>query len=325
MYIRHFELPDLPMVIKLWEDARNAGEVLFYPLTADYFASKFTENPAVNSQVSFVALQEMDVVGFINGAIGSQADTAYLTCVFVRRDVRRQGIGRALLDAFTQEMHHRGVSQIAVSGGNPIKLDWLVPGTPGHDHNNAPGCDTKSPGYGFLRAMNFIEGGREIAMYMDLAQYKPLRDLALLQQRLLDAGIDTGRYHPQLRYEFDGMCDRVGSDYWRGVLREETAKTSPRVILAATVPGHIVGFTGPVDLQPSGRGWFTGICTDPNYQGRGIATVLFHLLMQEFIQIGASFTTLFTGEENPARRIYERAGLSVVRTFATMKKSLQDT
>lgn len=42
MHIRHFELPDLPMVIKLWEDARNAGEVLFYPLTADYFASKFT-------------------------------------------------------------------------------------------------------------------------------------------------------------------------------------------------------------------------------------------------------------------------------------------
>lgn len=325
MRLRHFELTDVPAVIELWEDARSAGEVLFYPLTADYFARKFTDNPAATVQVSLVAIQDKVLVGFINGAIGKQADTAYLTCVFVRRDVRRQGIGRALLDAFTQEMRHLGTSQLAVSSGNPIKLDWLVPGTPGHDHNNAPGCDTKSPGYGFLRAMSFIETGREIAMYMDLAQYKPLPDLALRQRRLLDAGIYTGRYDAQLGYEFDGMCDRVGSDYWREVLREETAKTTPRVILAATVPGHIVGFTGPVDLQPSGRGWFTGICTDPDYQGRGIATVLFHLLMQEFIQIGASFTTLFTGEGNPARRIYERAGLGVVRTFATMKKGFQDT
>ena len=38
--------------------------------------------------------------------------------------------------------------------------------------------------------------------------------------------------------------------------------------------------------------------------------------------MGASFMTLFTGENNPARNIYEAAGFTVVRTWADMRKTL---
>ncbi|TVR54608.1 MAG: GNAT family N-acetyltransferase, partial [Spirochaetaceae bacterium] len=37
-------------------------------------------------------------------------------------------------------------------------------------------------------------------------------------------------------------------------------------------------------------------------------------------QIGAEFMSLFTGEANPARNIYEAAGFKIVRTWANMRK-----
>ena len=118
------------------------------------------------------------------------------------------------------------------------------------------------------------------------------------------------------------MCDRVGSEYWRSVLQEETAKENPRPILAAVADGHIVGFTGPVDRQENGRGWFTGICTDPLYERRGIAGVLFNDLMGEFIKVGAAYSTLFTGTENHAQRLYLKTGFRPARYFGIMKKTV---
>ncbi len=96
----------------------------------------------------------------------------------------------------------------------------------------------------------------------------------------------------------------------------------PRPILAATFENKMVSFTGPVDKQESGGSWFTGICTDPDFKRRGIATALFNLLMQEFIQIGASFSSIFTGEDNRARRIYERTGFKPMRKWSVMAKDI---
>ena len=92
----------------------------------------------------------------------------------------------------------------------------------------------------------------------------------------------------------------------------------PRTILVAVKDEHIIGFTGPVDLQKSGRGWFTGICADPDWGGRGIGTVLFNMLMKEFVDEGAAFSSLFTGVENHAQKIYMRAGLRVKAQFSVL-------
>ena len=178
-------------------------------------------------------------------------------------------------------------------------------------------------------------------MYIDLAEYRMPEKITALRARLAGEGIYTGPYDAALRCDFDGMCDRVGSDYWRDVLRTETeahllnapnadarmwpdgvCPAGPRTILAAVAEGRIVGFTGPVDKQKSGRGWFTGICTDPLYERRGIATVLFNLLMQAFVEEGAAFSTLFTGVENHAQKIYLNAGMRPVRRFSIMSIDL---
>lgn len=324
------QIRDLPAVVSLWNSCVKAGEVVYVPLSEDYFKVKFLDNPNYTPELSLVAIVEGRLVGFINGVYKKEflpKETAantpgYITCFFVDPFFRRHGVGGRLVEALCEELKKAGKKQAACSGNNPINLDWTIPGTPGHDHNNAPGMDLESQGYSFLLKHGFIATYREVAMYLNLLDYRELGDLAQRQQKLLDEGIYTGRYNTSLNYEFDGMCDRVGSEYWRKILKDEVKKATPRPILVATHDRSIVGFTGPVDMQPSGRGWFSGICTDPLFEKRGIATVLFNLLMKEFIKVGAKFSTLFTGDSNHAQRIYAQTGFRIARRFVVMQRDL---
>ena len=342
MQIRAMREGDLSGVIHVWNACVEAGEVLYYPLTEDYFRRKFVEGEGCEPDNLLVAADGDRVIGFIHGVAPgafrlARPGQAYLTCVFVDPARRGEGAGRALLQALKAAMKARGATALSVSSLNPVNLDWRIPGTPGHDHNNMPGLDNGCAGFGFFGHSGFSRRHDEVSMYINLADYRAPEGLDALRARLSDEGIYTGPYDASLRCDFDGMCDRVGSDYWRDVLRTETEAhllnqpnadarmwadgirpAGPRTILAAVHEGHIVGFTGPVDKQKSGRGWFTGICTDPEFGRRGIATVLFNSLLDAFVREGAAFTSLFTGEDNPAKKIYLGAGMREARRFALM-------
>lgn len=349
MTIRLYEHHDLSGVVHVWNESVHAQEVVYYPLTAEYFHQKFELNPNYDAKYSFVADEDGQVVGFISGVAKkiflsgetNESTPGYLTCIFVGMDRRGHGIGKALVETLGAAFKANGKATFSCSSNNPINIDWTIPGTPGHDHNNAPGIDESCAGYGFLRSLGFKVLYREIAMYLDLSTYVPWAGMKDKQRELLAQGIYTGRYDARLDYDYDGMCDRVGSEYWRSVLKTEIAchkqnipctdlrfipngkiPAGPRPILVATHEGHIISFTGPVDRQESGRGWFSGICTDPLYERRGIASVLFNLLMQEFVAEGATFSTLFTGDDNHAQHIYKDAGFHIVRRFTIMSKDI---
>jgi len=330
--IRALEKEDLSAVLRLWNGSVERGEVLLKRMDEDGFQRIFAENPSYDGSFDFVAEEEGKIVGYISGITKKQflpKETAentpgYLTAIFVDDDHRRRGIGTELLRELLNAFRIDGKKDAVCFSSNPIDLGWTIPGTPGHDHNNMPGVDIECAGYPFLRENGFADVAVEAAMYLNLSDYREAPIVEELREKLLGEGIRTGRYDANLGYDFDRMCDRVGSDYWRSVLREETQKEQPRPILAATHEGHIVGFTGPVDKEPSGRGWFTGICTDPEFEKKGIATVLFNFLMGEFIQVGAQFSTLFTGDTGHAQRLYARTGFEVKRRFAMMKKSLAE-
>ncbi len=328
----------------LWNAIAQAGETLYRPIDAAQF-------PFSGEGIhTFAARADGRLIGWIHGASkqrflsGETAENtpAYLTAIMVEKPCRRQGVGHALLSVLMGAYRRDGKKVLVCSGDNPVHLPWFVPGTPGHDHNNAPGVDENCDGYLFLLHRGFHDDFHEIAMYMALKDYRWQDSLTRMQEELLAQGIRTGHYDPSLGDEYDGMCDRVGSEYWRNSLRSELAAwhenrpnsdpdfwadgmkpNGPRTLLTATINGHIVGFTGPVDRQKSGRGWFTGICTDPLYAGKGIASVLFNLLLKEFIAQRADFCTLFTGRDNPAQRLYLRAGLRIMAHFAVLSIPLE--
>ena len=346
MLIRPMRAEDLGGVIRIWNACVGAGEVLYYPLTEDYFRRKFIDGEGCEPEGRLVAEEDGRVIGFIHGVAPgtfrlSRPGQAYLTVALVDPACRGRGVGTALLQALEDWVKARGAAALSIASLNPVNLDWRIPGTPGHDHNNMPGLDNGCAGFGFFAHRGFQRRHDEVSMYINLADYRMPEQIAPLRARLAAEGIRTGPYDARLMADFDGMCDRVGSDYWRDVLRTETAAwlanepnadsrmwadgvrpAGPRVILAAVCEGHIVGFTGPVDKQKSGRGWFTGICTDPLFERRGIATVLFNLLMQAFVEEGAAFSTLFTGTDNHAQKIYRAAGMRTVRQFSIMTMGL---
>ena len=346
MLIRQMRPEDLRAVIRLWNACVEAGEVLYYPMTEEYFQRKFRDNPGDEPEHLLIAECEDRVVGFLHGVApgtfaGAKAGCAYLTVLLVDADHRSRGIGRRLLEVFQELMVRRGAETLYISSLNPVNLDWRIPGTPGHDHNNMPGADAGCAGYPFLERCGFTVRYQEVAMYMDLSGWTISPDVTAIRARLRGEGIETGPYDAAWNCGYDRMCDSVGSDYWRDVLRTEieawkTGKPNadprfwadgipprgPRTLLTAVQQGQIVGFTGPVDLQKSGRGWFTGICTDASCERKGIATVLFNLLMEAFVREGARFSTLFTGLDNHARKVYERAGMRPVRQFNLMSMPL---
>ena len=328
MEIRAFIRDDVPSIVSLWNGCVQRGEVLYRPLTAAYFEAKFVNQPGT---AIFAACESDTLCGFLAGCkktefLPGQTEEntpAYLSVVMVAPQYRRQGVGSALLAAFEKHFAAMGKTAFAVTSTCPINLDWVIPGTPGHEHNNMPGMDEECAGFPFLKKHGYAVAVREVAMYLNLDDYKKKPEVEERRAALRQQGIEAGLYDVARQAEFDGMCDRVGSEYWRQVLREETAKENPRPILAAVCDGHIVGFTGPVDRQASGRGFFTGICTDPLYERRGIAGVLFNDLMCEFIKVGAAYSTLFTGTENHAQRLYLKTGFKPARYFAIMKKVLE--
>lgn len=331
MVIERFELLHLPQVLRLWNQSVSCGEMLYRPLTDTYFHDKFLDGKHHENELLLVAREAGAIRGFIAGCrlssfLPGQNDMntpGYLTMLLVDKDVRRQGIGSVLLSHLEDVFRALGKKTAAVSSLNPVNLDWVIPGTMGHEHNNAPGVDEAGPAYSFLQKRGYLPQAHEVAMYLNLADFQRQPNIEDKRNALRQQGITAGLYNPALAYEFDTMCDRVKSEYWRKVLREEVNSPKPRPILAATIPGHIVAFTGPVDRQDNGRGWFTGICTDPLYEKRGIATVLFSDLMEQFIQAGALYSTLFTGTENHAQRLYLKTGFRPVRHFAIMEKQLE--
>lgn len=330
MTVRAAEHRDLRGIMDIWNESCSAGEVAYKPLDDFTYRAQFIDNIHYDGGLDFVCERDGELCGFISGAIKKRflpgethANTpGYITALFTRARFRGLGVGRALLERLENALRGMGKLHCVCSGNNPVNLSWLIPGTPGHDHNNAPGVDVNCMGYEFLLKNGYSDAHREVAMYLDLSKYSYSPAIDDIRRRLASEGIYAGIYDYALNCEFDTMCDRVGSEYWRKVLKDETSSAEPRVILAGVHEGHIVGFTGPVDLEKSGRGWFTGICVDPAYEKRGIATVLFNDLMREFIKEGARFSTLFTGVDNHAQKLYARTGFEVVRTFAIMKKTL---
>ena len=345
--IRPATAEDLGNLIEVWNECVDAGEVLYAPLTEEYALRKFGHADGRVSGMLAAVEPGGRPVGFLHGSgpgalPPADPDSAYLTFLLVDRRHRGKGAGTALFSAFAESMRSAGADSVRIANGSPVQLDWRIPGTPGHDHNNMPGLDTGCAGAGFFARAGFMETGREVSMYRALEGYASPPEAGRFRKRLAGEGIHTGPYDPSWDCSYDGMCTRVGSEYWRSVLRTEiealragrpnadsrfwpdgVRPSGPRALLTAVHEDRIVAFTGPVDLQRSGRGWFTGICTDPLYERRGIATVLFDLLMRAFVAEGAAFTTLFTGENNHAQKIYLRAGLRPVRTFAEMELPLR--
>lgn len=327
MNIKKFETSMTDDVVKLWNDS-VAAESIYKGFTKESFTEKFLNNPYYDEKGSVVIEHEGKIIGFGNAVVKNDgkepsATPGYITCVAIDKNYRRQGLGSKLLKALEEYLKSMGKTYVRQLFFNPINLEWIIPGTLTHDHPNAPAIPFNTPWYFLLMANGYnVNGQQQDCYHLDIRNYElPEKVVKKNKENELD-GYTITFYDPKKHFGFDELFKALNNPLWAQVVEENLAKQNPDPMLVVEKEGRILGWTGPLYTQSSGRGYFAGIGVHPETQGRGLGKSLFCELVYQSKKNGASFMTLFTGSENLARNIYLYAGFKIVQSFAVLRKDL---
>ena len=161
------------------------------------------------------------------------------------------------------------------------------------------------------------------AYHRGLAGYTDPPALAQRRAALLADGIELTLYDPAIHRGLPELFDNIRNPGWAAQVLAHT----DRPIVVAVDHGAdrlVVSYTGPLSVDGTpGRGNFCGIGTRTDYRGRGIGKLVFCEMCHRHAAAGADFMSLYTGENNPARNIYEAAGFRIARAFADMRKEVR--
>lgn len=326
MEIKKFDESLIGDVVSLWNES-----VVPYSVYAEFteatFKEKFLCNPLYDEDGSCVVIENGKVIGFGNATYNNLNKEAsltpgYITCIAVDKAYWRQGIGTKVLHYLEDFLRSKGKTFVRNFFGNPINLKWYIPGYVKHEHAGAPAVDFNTPYYFLLMANGYNVNGQQDAYHIDLTKYvMPQRVIDKIKENEKD-GYTLTIYDEKIHYGFDELFDALGSEGWRQAIKNNLAKEKPLPILIAQKDGEILGFTGPINNEPSGRAFLAGVAIHPKAQARGLGKTMFCTLCEKSKENGSTFMTLFTGADNKARNIYMYAGLRLVRSFAIMRKDL---
>ncbi|MFC6333987.1 GNAT family N-acetyltransferase [Paenibacillus septentrionalis] len=320
MIIRQYAADDLPEVVALWNE--EAVKHHYKGLTNESFNSTFIEQPYYDPECVLVACSEQnELVGFAAGCTGDDlplGDVAgYITCVWVKEGSDQQLVHQ-LVERLEQRFVQLGKVQAEVLFFNPIKLVWNMPSEPKHEHNNAPGISKDLPLYHCLIERGYADRATQCGMYLKLGEFVVPDDIVAKEQRAAEKGYTVTRFDPAVHHELQGLLAALGNPQWQREILEAAAQRVPFVV--AALDDQCVGFAGPIVRQDNGRAYFSGIGVHPEHEGHGLGSVLFFRMVEAFQQVGCEYSSLFTGSNNPAIRIYEKAGFTIEKQFSILRK-----
>lgn len=314
-------------LLKLWNDeAKIRG--FYKPFTAEDFRNHLINHPDFADSSSFIALDGDEVVGFICGIVKKSDLTdlskpGYLTTILVKSTHRKQGIGSKLLEMCEIDLKRKGRKAIRVVFLSNMNWPWYIPETDFHDHPGAPAVPINTPEYFFLLHHQFDVQGFCDAFHLPLDKYETPQDAFDKMKVNAEKGFRIELYDPNIHYGLEEFYVNIQNEGFERAIRSNLAKEKPNPFLVVSQEGKVVGWTGAMYTEPSGRAHFDGIITDPTVRGVGLGKALFCTLCQYSKEHGSKFMTFFTGLDNLARNIYLYAGFKIVQTFAIMKKELK--
>ncbi|WP_018753236.1 GNAT family N-acetyltransferase [Paenibacillus sanguinis] len=322
MEIRPFSAADIAEVVKLWN--REATKYDYKPMDERQFSETFLHHPYYDAQAIWVGYEATEIVGFAAGCIGDDLPlgemTGYITSVIIDRSVAAIELYDAFVSLLETRFRERGKKQADILFFNPVRLKWSIPGTPGHEHNNAPGIGKEQPLYGALLARGYEDRATQCGMYLQLGDFVIPQDLLAKEVKAGEKGYSITTYDPTRHTGLKNTLVALQNSQWE---QEVVAYARDGAALIVAIHGsEVVGFAGPIIVEPSGRAFFSGIGVHPGSEGHGLGSVLFFRMVEAFQQAGCRYITLFTGSQNPALRIYEKAGFATVKTFSILRREL---
>ncbi|MBY0010490.1 GNAT family N-acetyltransferase [Paenibacillus typhae] len=322
MQIRPFSMEDVSAVVALWN--REATQYDYKPFTEREFQDTFINHPYFDAECIWVGCNEKGVAGFAAGCSGENlplGDVAgYITCVIMDSEAASM----ELYDAFVRRMEARfrqlGKRQAEVLFFNPVKLEWTIPSAPQHKHNNAPGISKDQPLYAALIARGYVDRATQCGMYLRLGNFIIPEDIAGKEGKANREGYRVTHYAPAVHKGLESMLAALQNPQWEKDVAAYVRDGEP--LVAAVYGDEVVGFAGPIIVEPDGRAFFCGIGVHPEYEGHGLGSVLFFRMVEAFQNAGCQYISLFTGSNNPALRIYQKAGFHVEKQFSILRREL---
>ena len=262
-----------------------------------------------------------EAVGFLSARLPNSDGVSYLTYFGVLCEHRRNGCASALLDEAERILRDDyGAGRIDIVFHNPAHLPWIIPNST-DGHPCAPGIQSDSPAAQLLLRRGYAEWCAQISYYSSLDEYSVPEDQEKRAAALEADGIKITYYDPAKHHGLAELFDAINNPGWKKTV---LAHLDQPIVVAVDegADGLVIGYTGPLSQVREGagiRGNFCGIGTHPDYRGRGIATLIFCEMCRHHSEHGATFMSLYTGENNPARRVYEYAGCRGVVRWSNLR------
>ena len=314
-------------VWKLWNEVVSERD-FYKQFTFEGYDHFLFKNPHFKAEGAFVALDGEEVIGFAVGMVRNEDfenpdAPGYFNTIIVKKEYQRQGIGSKLLkevEEYFVKCNRKAVRCVFYS---PVNWPWYIPNTDHHDHPGNPAIPFNSPEYFLLMANGYHVQGQQDAFHLDLAKYEMPEAVKAKLAENEKRGYKIELYDPNIHYGIEEFCEKIGPTGFARSIRYNLSKEKPNPFLVVSENGKVVGWTGAMYTEPSGRAHFDGIIVDPDVRGGGLGKTLFCSLGDYSKKNGSSFMTFFTGLDNPARYIYMYAGHKIIQSFAVMRKELK--
>jgi len=325
--VENAKFEDLNRMCDLWNEVYE--KINFYkPFTHEAYQAKLLNNPDFSYDSTFVIYDNDQLIAFAIGIVrkdylDNENIPGYVNAIVVKEEYRNQGIGSLLLNTLENYFKSQGRKFSQASYFLPSCYAWYIPNTDKHDHPCAPGIRINSSEYFFLIHRKYEVTVCEDAFHLPLADYEMSPSINKILEENERDGITIELYDPNKHYGLEEFYEKLQIPGFERVIRENLALEKPYPFLVVADKGRIVGWTGAMWNEESGRGHFDGIAILDEVRGRGLGKALFSKLAYYNKLGGAKFMTFYTGQKNYARYIYMGAGFKIVQTFAYMKKELK--
>ncbi len=320
---RNANINDLEKMCLLFNEVVNL-DGFYKPFSVDEYKNKMLTDPNFSLDNVYLALSGKMLVSFMIVVVRpGNCDTAYINALVTKKEYRNQGIASNLLDQVERDFLARGFKTIVATNFLPSCYAWYIPNTDKHDHPCAPGISINSSLYFFYLHHRFDAISYQDAFHLNLSSYKYSDKINEIIERNKKDGFTVELYDKDKHYGLDEFYEKLNIYDFEKVIKENLALEKPYPFLVIAKDNRVVGWTGAMWNEESGRGHFDGIANLPEVRGRGLGKALFSSLAYYSKQNGAKFMTFYTGLTNPARNIYMDAGFKIIQSFCAMKKVLK--
>lgn len=322
MEFKNFSANYLDKVVNLWNESVVPLSI-YKEFTKETFTNKFLKNPYFDEEGFKLLFDGEKLIGFGHAIVNNNEQApGFITCIAVDKAYQRQGFGTKILHELEAFLKSKGKTLIRLYFASPINLEWYIPNTK-CDHPGAPGIPFNSAYYYLLMNNGYNTNGQLDGYCLPITDYELPEKVVQKEKENEALGYKISIYDPEKHHGFEELFEALKNPGWYEAVKNNLSLEKPHPMLIVEKEGRILGWTGPMYPQESGRGYFAGIGVHPETQGHGLGKALFCELCYHSKLYGAKYMTFFTGSDNLARNIYLYAGFKIVHSFAILRKELK--